>query len=94
MQIYCGGRRGFSGSVQVDAAAKVDGGEVLSNGDGARAAAGVARGRRRRRRKDEKHQVVPIYKGLSKQAGAKIEEDPNNDYLTKRTPRFSEGIKG
>ena len=37
--------------------------------------------------------VVPIYKGISEQAGAKIEEDPNNDYPTKRTPRFSEGIK-
>ena len=40
-----------------------------------------------------KDQVVPIYKGISEQAGAKIEEDPNNDYPTKRTPRFLEGIK-
>ena len=36
---------------------------------------------------------MPIYKGISEQAGAKIEEDPNNGYLTKWTPRFSEGIK-
>ena len=36
---------------------------------------------------------MPIYKGISEQAGAKIEEDPNNGYPTKRTPRFSEGIK-
>ena len=33
----------FSGLIPVDAAAKVDGGEVLSDGDGARAAAEVAR---------------------------------------------------
>ena len=43
--------------------------------------------------KNEKDQGVPIYKGLSEQEGAKIEEDPNNDYPTKRTPQFSEGIK-
>ena len=36
---------------------------------------------------------MPIYKGISEQAGTKIEEDPNNDYPTKRTPLFSEGIK-
>ena len=83
----------FSGPIQVDAAAKVDGGEVLSNGGGARAAAGVARGRRRRREKNEKDRGMPIYKGISKQAGVKIEEDPNNDYPTKWTPRFSEDIK-
>ena len=66
---------------------------MLSDGGGARAAAGVARGRRRRREKNEKDRGVPIYKGISEQAGAKIEEDPNNDYPTKRTPRFSEDIK-
>mgnify|MGYP005850516765 CR=1 FL=1 len=27
--------------------------------------------------------VVPIYKGISEQAGAKIKEDPNNDYPAK-----------
>ena len=47
-----------------------------------------------KRGKNEKDQVVPIYKRISRQAGAKIEEDPNNDYPTKRTPRFSEDIKG
>ena len=67
----------FSGPIRVDAAAKVDGGEVLSDGDGARAAAGVARGRRWRREKNEKDRGVPIYKGIREQAGAKIEEDPN-----------------
>ena len=36
---------------------------------------------------------MPIYKGKSDQAGAKIEEDPNNGYQTGWTPRFSEGIK-
>ena len=46
-----------------------------------------------KREKNGKDQGVPIYKGISKQAGAKIEEDPNNDYPTKRTPRFSEDIK-
>ena len=39
-----------------------------------------------------KDQVVPIYKGISEQAGMKIEEDPNNDYPTKWTPRFLEDI--
>ena len=52
----------------------------------------VARGRRRREGRMRKDQVVPIDKGISEQAGAKIEEDPNNDYPTKRTPRFSEDI--
>ena len=36
---------------------------------------------------------MPIYKEISEQAGAKIEEDPNNGYLTKWTPRLLEGIK-
>ena len=43
--------------------------------------------------KNEKDRGVPIYKGISEPASAKIEEDPNNDYPNKRTPRFSEGIK-
>ena len=36
---------------------------------------------------------MPIYKGISEQAGAKIEEDPNNGYPTKQPPRFSKVIK-
>ena len=36
---------------------------------------------------------MPIYKGKGEQMGAKIEEEPNNGYLTRWTPRFSEGIK-
>ena len=36
---------------------------------------------------------MSIYKGISEQASEKIEEDPNNDYPAKWTPRFSEGIK-
>ena len=55
----------FSGLIPVDAAAEVDGGEVLSGGGGARAAAEVARGGRQRREKN---------KGISEQAGAKIKE--------------------
>ena len=46
-----------------------------------------------KREKNEKDRDVPIYKGISKQAGAKIEEDPNNDYPAKRTPRLSEDFK-
>ena len=83
----------FSGLIPVDAAAKVDGGEVLSDGEGAQAAEEVARGGRRRREKNDNYRVVPIYKGIREQAGIKIEEDPNNGYPTKRTPRFSKGIK-
>ena len=45
-----------------------------------------------KREKNEKDRGVPIYKGISKQAGMKIEEDPNNDYPTKRTPQFLEDI--
>ena len=40
-----------------------------------------------------KDRGVPIYKEISEQAGVKIEEEPNNGYLTRWTPRFSEGIK-
>ena len=36
---------------------------------------------------------MPIYKETGEQASAKIEEDQNNDYPAKRTPRFSEDIK-
>ena len=43
--------------------------------------------------KNEKDWGMPIYKEISEQEGAKIEEDPNNDYPTKRTPQFSEDIK-
>ena len=35
---------------------------------------------------------MPIYKEISEHAGAKIEDVPNNGYLTRWTPRFSEGI--
>ena len=49
--------------------------------------------KKRKREKNEKDRGVPIYKGISEQVGTKIEEDPNNDYPTKRMPRFSEGIK-
>ena len=38
--------------------------------------------------------VVPIYTGISEQAGVKIEEDPNDDYPAKWTPRFSKDING
>ena len=40
-----------------------------------------------------KDRGMPIYKEISEHAGAKIEEEPNNGYLTRWTPRFSEGIK-
>ena len=46
-----------------------------------------------KREKNEKDRGVPTYKGISKQTGAKIEEELNNDYPTKWTPRFSEDIK-
>ena len=36
---------------------------------------------------------VPIHKGKGDRTGAKIEEDPNNDYPTKQTPRFWEALK-
>ena len=47
---------------------------MLSDGGGARAAAEVAREGRRRREKNEEDRGVPIYKGVSEQAGAKIKE--------------------
>ena len=83
----------FSGPIQVDAAAKVDGDRGEARRRRSSSSGRVVRGRRRRREKNEKDRGVPIYKGISEQAGAKIEEDPNNDYPTKRTPRFSKGIK-
>ena len=46
-----------------------------------------------RKTKKEEGPTKPIYKGISEQAGARIEEDQNNDYPAKRTPRFSEDIK-
>ena len=45
------------------------------------------------REKNEEGRGVPIYKGKGEQTGAKIEEEPNDGYLTRWTPRFSEGIK-
>ena len=43
LQIYCGGLSSFSGPIQVDAAAKVDGDEELCDGGGARAAVELIR---------------------------------------------------
>ena len=40
-----------------------------------------------------KDRGMPIYKGIIQKAGAKIKEDSNNGYLTRWTPRSSEGIK-
>ena len=40
-QICCGGAPPFSGRIQVDATAKVDGGEARYSGGGARATVGV-----------------------------------------------------
>ena len=46
--------------------------------------------------------VIQLYRRLDsrealkikgEQTGAKIEEEPNNGYLTRWMPRFSEGIK-
>ena len=37
---------------------------------------------------------MPIYKEKCEQTGAEIEEEPNNGYPTRQTPRFSEDIKG
>ena len=45
-----------------------------------------------RKKKKEEGMAKPIYKGISEQAGAKIEEDQSNDYPAKWTPRFSENI--
>ena len=37
--------------------------------------------------------VVLIYKGISEQAGVKIEEDQNNDYPAKRTLKDKDPLK-
>ena len=67
-------------------------------GDGGRCGDGEAREAERwqqdgRNKKKGEGPAEPIYKGISEQAGAKIEEDQNNDYPAKRTPPFSEDIK-
>ena len=67
-------------------------------GDGGRCGNGEAREAERwredgRKKKKGERLAKPIYKGISEQASAKNEEDQNNDYPAKRTPRFSEDIK-
>ena len=60
-EICCGGAPPFSGHIQVDAAAKVDGDKVHCSGGGARARVGV-RGRRREKGRMKKDLVGSIYK--------------------------------
>ena len=62
-------------------------------GGEARAAGGAREEEDRAREENEEGRGMPIYKEISEQTGAKIEEEPNNGYLTRWTPRFSEGIK-
>ena len=90
MQIYCEESPRFSGRAQGDAVADVEGNGQRYGGGGAREA---KRWREEgRKKKKEEELVVPIYKGISEWAGAKIEEDRSNDYPAKWTPRFSENI--
>ena len=53
---------------------------------------GVCERKKTEKERNEKDWSVPIYKGMSEQAGAKIEQDQSNDYPAKWTPRFSEDI--
>ena len=91
MQIYCEESLRFSGRAQGDAAADVEGNGERYGSDRAREA---ERWREDgRKKKKEEGLAKLIYKGISEQAGAKIEEDQNNDYPAKRMSRFSEDIK-
>ena len=91
MQMYCKESSRFSGRVQGDVAADVEGnGECYGSGEAREAERQREDGRKK---KKEEGSAKPIYKGISEQAGTKIKEDQNNDYLAKRTPRFSEDIK-
>ena len=63
------------------------------DGGEARAAGGLREEEDGAREENEEGRGVPIYKGKGEQMGAKIEEEPNNGYITRWTPRFSEDIK-
>ena len=84
-------RRRFFGRAQGDAAANIeDNGECCGSGGAREAERWREDGRKK---KKEEGLTEPIYKGISEQAGAKTEEDQNNDYPANLTPRFSEDIK-
>ena len=90
MQIYCEESPRFSGRAQGDAAADVEGnGECYGSGGAREAERQQEDGRKK---KKEEGLAKLIYKGISEQVGAKIKEDPNNDYPTKWTPRFSKDV--
>ena len=76
----------FSEPILVDAAAKVDDDEMLYDGGGAWAAVELREEEDEEERGMRKDRGVLIYKGISQQAGTKIEEEPNNGYPTTRTP--------
>ena len=93
MRSCCGGSPPFSGQNQGDAAAELEDDDERCGGGGARATGGLREEGDAEERRMRKGRDMPIYKGKGEQTGAKIEEEPNNGYLTRWTPRFSEGIK-
>ena len=93
MRSCCRGSPLFSGQNQGDAAAELEDDDERCGGGGARATGGLREEGDEEERRMRKGRGVPIYKGKGEQTDEKIEEEPNNGYLTRWMPQFSEGIK-